>query len=106
MPYRKQMSADTVAIISAIEKATDAAQIVADGVQRELVQHTQHDDERFETLTTLVESIATDVKSLLASRSFMRGAWKAITVSALVASALVTGVHAWWSTAIAFLRGH
>lgn len=93
MPKRK-LSAETVAIIGAIESASATAKVVADAVSKELVLHTQHDDERFERLTTLVESIGGDVRSLLASRSFQRGAWKAITVVGSVAGGLAAIVVA------------
>ncbi len=103
---RKKLSPETVAIIAAIEGASATAKVVADAVAGELEKHTRHDDERFAALTTLVESIALDVKSLLGSRSFMRGAWKAITVTALVASTMVTAIHAYWDSFIALVRGH
>lgn len=75
----RKMSKETSAIIGAIEHATAAAQIVADQVSRELVTHTKHDDERFEKLTALVESIAADVKSLIETRSFGRAVWWTLT---------------------------
>jgi hypothetical protein len=100
MPKRK-LSAETTAIISAIESASATAKVVADSVAKELVLHTQHDDERFERLTALVESIGGDVKSLLDSRSFQRGAWKAISVvggiAGTVAGLLVTFVKHLWA---------
>lgn len=101
----KKLSPDTAAIIVAIQNATGVAEATAKVVSDELQRHTAQDDERFANVTKLVESIAIDVKSLLGSRSFMRGAWKGITVSALVASTLVTGIHAWWGTVIAYLKG-
>jgi hypothetical protein len=70
---------ETAAIIGAIEHATAAAQIVADQVSRELVTHTQHDDVRFEKLTVLVESVATDVKSLIETRKFGYAVWWTLT---------------------------
>lgn len=79
MPRQKKLSPETVAIISAIESATDGARIIADQVSRELVAHTQHDDERFEKLTSLVESVATDVKSLIETRTFSRAVWWTLT---------------------------
>jgi putative N-acetylmannosamine-6-phosphate epimerase len=105
-PLRRKLNAETAAIIAAIENATAAAKIVADAVSTELHVHTGHDDERFEALTKLVESISLDVKSLLASRSFLRGAWKTIVAVGVVTSTLVTAIHSWWGTLIAFLKGH
>lgn len=87
MPSRK-LGAETLAIIHAIEAASAKSKNVSDAVARELVTHTQHDDERFVALTALVTSIATDVKSLLDSRSFTRGAWKAIVMAASAAGAM------------------
>lgn len=78
-PKVRRMNKETQAIIGAIEHATAAAQIVADQVSRELVTHTKHDDDRFERLTTLVESIAADVKSLIETRSFGRAVWWTLT---------------------------
>lgn len=105
MPARRP-SPDTRAIIAAIEGASATAKVVADSVAKELVLHTQHDDERFADLTKLVESVALDVKSLLGSRSYVRGAWKGVTVAAVVASSLVTAVHAYWDSFLALVRGH
>lgn len=99
MPTKRRLSPETSAIIAAIENATGAAKIVADSVSKELTLHTQHDDERFEQLTKLVESIATDVKSLLQSRSFFRGAWKAASVAGGAVGgivAIIALVVSWW----------
>ena len=93
MPRNKALSQETVAIIEAITKATASAQIVADEVERELRKHTDQDDKRFEALTVLVESIAKDVKSLINSRQFFRGAWWAIVGMAGLAG---TGLAAIW----------
>lgn len=92
VPKRK-LNADTVAIINAIENATGAAKVVADAVAKELVLHTQHDDERFEALSKLVESVAQDVKSLLDSRTFLRGAWWAVGGMVLGVVGLVTAAY-------------
>lgn len=79
MSGKRKLSPETVAILSAIESATDGARIIADQVSRELVDHTKHDDERFEKLTKLVESVATDVKSLIETRTFSRAVWWTLT---------------------------
>lgn len=79
MPQRTlKLSKNTVAIIEAISNATAIARTVSDKVERELHEHTLSDDRRFHELTVLVESVAKDVKSLLNSRQFFRGAWWAI----------------------------
>jgi len=89
----KKLSPDTTAIIKAIAAAQQQARTVADTVESELKKHTESDDERFAALTTLVESVSNDVKSLLNSRQFFRGAWWAIVgMAALVGS----GVAAVW----------
>ncbi len=95
----KKLSSDTSAIIRAIESAALAAKHTSDLVSQELVTHTRHDDERFEQLTTLVESIAQDVKSLLASRSYTRGMVKMASIFGGIAGALITAV-------LAYLKGH
>lgn len=99
---KRKLSPETVAIISAIERASATAKITADAVAAELVTHTKHDDERFESLTKLVTSIASDVKSLLESRSFTRGVWRA----ASVAGGSVGGIVAVLALIISWLRGH
>jgi hypothetical protein len=99
---KKKLSADTLAVIAAIETASRDSKNVSDQVARELTLHTEHDDERFTALTVLVESIANDVKSLLDSRSFTRGVWKA----ASVAGGSVGGVVAVAAFIVSWLRGH
>lgn len=79
MPKRKaKLSPESIAIIEAITNATAIAKTVSDKVAGELHEHTLQDDKRFKDLTILVESISKDVKSLLDSRQFFRGAWWAI----------------------------
>ena len=95
-------SRGTAMILRAIETAADAGRQVAQDVAAELVEHTKHDDDRFDRLTRLVESIATDTKSLLASRSFIQGAWKTVVAVALSVSTL-TGLV---MTGLQYLRGH
>jgi hypothetical protein len=99
---RKKLSADTLAVIEAIETAARNSKTVSDAVARELAVHTEHDDERFAALTALVTSVANDVKSLLDSRSFTRGVWKA----ASVAGGSVGGAVAITTLIISYLRGH
>ncbi len=102
----KKLDHQTVAIIEAINHATAAAQIVADHVAQELKDHTLHDDERFEQVTKLIESIAQDVKSLLGSRSYMRGAWKGMTVAVVAALGVAKFVHDYWDAFITLVKGH
>lgn len=75
---RLKLSQDARAVIRAIENASQATRLTSERVEHELETHTQHDDERFVALTALVTSIATDVKSLLDSRAYGRGFWKAV----------------------------
>ncbi len=102
---RKKLSPETVAIIAAIEHATGAAKIVADSVAGELEKHTKHDDDRFAALTALVESIALDVKSLLGTRSYARGAWKGMTLVAVAVFAIAKAVHDYWDSFVTLVRG-
>jgi predicted component of type VI protein secretion system len=95
-------TADTKAIIAAIEVAARTAASTAEVASSKLQLHTAKDEERFEQVTALVESIANDVKSLLDTRSFTRGAWKAITVISLSVSTAVGLVF----TFFAYLKGH
>lgn len=95
----KKITTDTMAIIKAIESSAIAQKAAADSVKDDLAKHTAQDDERFTRLTDLTESIANDVKSLLSSRSFVRGAWKAIVVTAGVVSTVTTIL-------LTYLKGH
>jgi hypothetical protein len=54
-------------------------------------------DARLQNLETKVDDIAKDVKSLLASRSFTRGVWQSVVVTATAVSALVGLVLHWWT---------
>lgn len=56
----------------------------------ELREHVKQDHERFETQGKKLEEIHTDVRSLLESRSFLRGAWRTITVIAGIVATIVT----------------
>jgi hypothetical protein len=91
----RKLSPETLAIIGAIEAASATTKSVSDAVARELGTHTKHDDERFTALTNLVTSIATDVKSLLDSRSFQRGAWWAMIAIAGGVSTVVGFLVSW-----------
>ena len=79
-PPRSGISGEAAAIIQAIETVIETAKIIAEGVQRELVTHTEHDEERFEQLTLLVSSVARDTQSLLRTRAFAMGIWKTLLV--------------------------
>ena len=92
MPRAKALSHETVAIIRAITDATTVAQKVANEVEGELKKHTASDDRRFEELTVLVESISTDVKSLINSRQFFRGAWWAVVGMAGIIGSILAAV--------------
>ena len=87
-------SEGTSLILRAIENAADAGRRVAEDVNAELADHTKHDDERFERLTKLVESIATDVKSLIETRTFGRAVWWTITKAGTMIALLAGGVWA------------
>jgi hypothetical protein len=88
------MSKDTVAIISAIENASEVARVIADSVAKELQDHTKSDDKRFDDLTKLVESISENVRSLLDSRQFFRGAWWALVgMAGLIGAVIVWVIH-------------
>jgi hypothetical protein len=98
----KKPSAETLAIISAIESSNNAAKAIADAVAKELAAHTRLDDARHEENRQTLAVIATDVKSLLDSRSFTRGIWKA----ASTAGGLVGGVVMIIGLIIQWWRGH
>lgn len=92
----KRLSEHTAAVIRAVEASAQATLAVSDAVARELAEHSRRDEERFGRLTTLVESIASDTKSLLASRSFTRGAWRAVAaVSAAISTAIGLAIAYW-----------
>lgn len=97
----KPLTPDTKAIISAIAKADTAASESRDRIAGELHHHTEQDDERFRALTGLVNSIATDVKSLLESRTFSKGVWKTVVYASTAVSTVVGLIVAWLSA-----RGH
>lgn len=59
--------------IAAIERAT---------IAKDLEEHSKQDSDRFAMVTAKLEEVASDVKSLLATRSFHQGAWKMLVVIA------------------------
>jgi len=62
-----------------------------------LKEHADMDTTRFAAVEKKLDDIGGDVKSLLVSRSYVRGAWKAIVVLGGTAGAVV-------SLAVALLR--
>jgi hypothetical protein len=64
-------------------------------VREALAAHDRLDTERFNALALTLEEIRADVKSLLASRSYVRGAWKAVVTTAAVVSTVVSLLFAW-----------
>lgn len=89
---KTNLSSDTTAIIKAIENSTKIAQIIAGEVAAELKSHTASDDKRFADLATMVESVAEDVRSLLNSRTFFRGAWWAIVGMSALAGSMMAAI--------------
>jgi len=65
-------------------------------VSTALEAHDRLDTERFDALSKTLEEIHKDVKSLLDSRAYARGAWWGIGSMATVVSAVVGFVVAWW----------
>lgn len=72
-----------------------------DELAAEVRVHILTDTRRFDTQDTKLAEIQTDLRSLLATRSFTRGIWKAVTIIAIVVSTLA-------SLAVSYLtgRGH
>lgn len=52
-------------------------------------------EKRLDNLEAKVDSIAVDVRSLLETRSFAQGVWKAVVTIAAIVSATVSGIIAW-----------
>jgi hypothetical protein len=52
--------------------------------------HDRLDTERFDAVTVALQGIAADVKSLLETRSFTRGVWRAAVIAATVVSTAAT----------------
>lgn len=75
------------------------SKVTLEGLNATLQAHTAEDARRFEEMSGKLDSIGTDVKSLLESRSFSRGAWKAIVTAASAAGAAA-------GLLITYLRGH
>jgi hypothetical protein len=68
-------------------------------LQATVTAHTEEDTRRFNEVAEKLDSIATDVKSLLESRSFQRGAWKMVVYTSTAISTLV-------GLLIAYVKGH
>ena len=64
-------------------------------VRLALEAHDRLDTERFAALSTTLEAIHVDVKSLLESRTYGRGAWRAIVAISTVISVAVGAIFAW-----------
>lgn len=84
----------TAMILRAIETAANAGRQMAESVKAELEDHTKHDDDRFERLTRLVESIAIDVKSLIETRTFGQAVWWTVTKAGSVIVLMIGGLWA------------
>jgi predicted component of type VI protein secretion system len=82
-------SASILAVLNAVEKSAASHRAISTLVETELANHTLMDDERFKQLTVLVESIAVDVKSLLATRSFTRGVMRTAAVTSTAFSTII-----------------
>jgi hypothetical protein len=67
-------------------KAADDRKKLADALEA----HDRLDTERFDAVTTTLQVIAADVKSLLDTRSFTRGVWRAAVIAATVVSTAAT----------------
>jgi len=80
----KRVSSDTRKILTAVEV-----------VSMELSGHTRLDDMRHEENTTKLDKIGKDVESLLATRSFTRGIWRAAVVGGTVAGSVISLIIAW-----------
>lgn len=61
-------------------------------IAAELAAHARLDDERHAENKQTLQEISDDVKSLLESRSFARGIWKAAVVAGGIAGACITYV--------------
>lgn len=64
-------------------------------VRLALEAHDKLDTERFSDLKLILAEVHADIKSLLASRSYVRGAWAAIVALAAAVSGIVAGIAAW-----------
>jgi hypothetical protein len=88
---------------------TKAAEVHYGRVEERAVQlaealkaHDRLDTERFDAVTKALEKIDKNVESLIASRSFTRGVWRAAVVAGSVVSgtvAVVFEILKWWKTA-------
>lgn len=91
----KKPSAETAAILAAIESSRTAAISISGAVAQELAAHTELDDARHEENKQTLASIAEDVKSLLEYRTFTKGIWRAVVGIAITVSTVVGLVIAW-----------
>ena len=66
-----------------------------DVLATEVRAHIVADNERFNKIDGALSSIADDVRSLLQTRSFTKGAWKAIVTIAGATSVIVGLIIAW-----------
>jgi hypothetical protein len=66
-----------------------------DVLAEEVREHIRADNERFNTIDKSLGSIADDVRSLLQTRSFTKGAWKAIVTIAGATSVVIGLIIAW-----------
>jgi hypothetical protein len=66
-----------------------------DVLAEEVRAHIRADNERFNTIDKSLGSIADDVRSLLQTRSFTKGAWKAIVTIAGATSVVIGLIIAW-----------
>lgn len=77
----KRLSFDTKAVLLSTER-----------IAAELAAHARLDDERHAENKQTLQEIREDVKSLLDSRSFARGIWRAAAIVGAVAGACISYV--------------
>lgn len=65
-------------------------------VEALLAEHIADDRVRFESIQTSLADLKSDTTSLLASRSYVRGAWKGIVIVAGVVSSAIALIIAWF----------
>ena len=86
---------NTETIIAAIKTSHEGARLIAEAVAKELSVHTLLDDSRHEENKQTLAAISADVKSLLESRTFTKGIWKAVVGTAVAVSTIIGLVIAW-----------
>lgn len=99
MPRKK--TSEVHAIIAAIESSNSAAKVIADAVAKELAAHTALDDARHLENKQTLAAISADVKSLLESRSFSLGIWRAVVTG----GGIIGGAIALGSFLLEWIRG-